>query len=197
MANPQPFVLSVTTSPSHNFSKPTALFITLIEGYGIEGDCHAGETVQHCSRLHIRPPPANLRQVHLIPIEILHKVSSTLPTNLKTQLFEPGALGQNVTTEGIDLLALGLGTELRFVDPTNEAAATGPIIVITGVRNPCPQIDKFQPGLKERFLVRDENRKIVGRLAGVMSTVKRGGVISPGMRIVVTKPAEHVALGPV
>ncbi|KAL4862487.1 hypothetical protein BDV12DRAFT_202982, partial [Aspergillus spectabilis] len=173
MANPQPLVLSVTSSPSHNFSKPTVSSITLIGGYGIEGDCHAGETVQHRSRLHIKPPPANLRQVHLIPIEILRQVSLTLSTNEKSQLFKAGALGQNITTEGIDLLALGVGTELHFVDPTNKTAETRPIIVITGVRNPCPQIDKFQPGLKERFLVRDENRQIVGRLAGVMSTVKR------------------------
>ncbi|KAL2864045.1 MOSC domain-containing protein [Aspergillus lucknowensis] len=195
-----PNVLSVTTSSSHNFSKSSVPSIKLITAWGIEGDCHAGETVQHRSRLHIRPPPANLRQVHLIPIEILHKVSTALSAEQKTQLFQPGALGQNITTEGVDLLSLGVGTELRFVGaPTGDtgAEAEEAIVVLQGVRNPCPQIDRFQSGLKERFLVRDADRQIVGRLAGVMATVKQGGIIRPGMGIMVVKPAAHVPLGPV
>ncbi|KAL4875858.1 PK beta-barrel-protein domain-containing protein-like protein [Aspergillus karnatakaensis] len=196
---PKPLVLSVTTSSTHDFSKPAVDSITLVEGLGIQGDAHFGETVQHRSRLHIKPPPANLRQVHLIPIEILDKISLSISADEKIQLFEPGAIGQNITTEGIDLLALGAGTELRFFNPdnTNQNDKSEAIIVITGLRNPCPQIDKFQPGLKERFLVRDAERQIVGRLAGVMATVKRGGVITAGMGIAVTRPAEHLPLGPV
>ncbi|KAE8389038.1 pyruvate kinase-like protein [Aspergillus alliaceus] len=189
----QPRVLSVTTSSSHNFSKNAVSSINLISGYGIEGDCHAGTTVQHRSRLHIKPPPANLRQVHLIPTEILTQVSSTMSSDVKNRLMAPGALGQNITTEGIDLLGLGVGTELHFVDD-NSGGEDEAVLVVTGLRNPCPQIDKFQAGLKERFLVRDGNRRIVGRLAGVMATVKQGGVIKPGMRAVVVEPERFVAL---
>ncbi|KAL2810539.1 PK beta-barrel-protein domain-containing protein-like protein [Aspergillus granulosus] len=198
MASPVPTVLSTSLSAAHVFSKASVPSITLIAGLGIVGDCHAGETVQHRSRLHIQPPPANLRQVHLIPVEILHSVASTLSANQKTQLLAPGALGQNITTQGIDLLALSVGTELHFVDPAmEEGAVTGPVVVLAGLRNPCPQINKFQPGLQERFLIRDADRKIVGRLAGVMSTVKIGGAIRPGMAIRVVSPGEHVPLGPV
>ncbi|KAF7585753.1 hypothetical protein BBP40_010155 [Aspergillus hancockii] len=189
-----PRVLSVTTSSAHNFSKNTVPSIKLIPGYGVEGDCHAGETVQHRSRLHIKPPPANLRQVHLIPMEVLAQISSAMPSEeMKNQVLAPGALGQNITTDGIDLLGLGVGTELHFVDDAsgsdNEA-----VLVVTGVRNPCPQIDRFQSGLKERFLVRGEDRRIVKRLAGVMTTVKQGGVIKPDMRLIVREPSQYVPL---
>ncbi|KAB8079752.1 pyruvate kinase-like protein [Aspergillus leporis] len=190
----RPRVLTVTTSSAHSFSKNAVPSIKLIPGYGMEGDCHAGESVQHRSRLHIKPPPANLRQVHLIPMEVLTQISSTMPSEeMKNQVLTPGALGQNVTTDGIDLLSLGVGTELHFVEdvPGSDGEA---VLVITGVRNPCPQIDKFQPGLKERFLVRGEDRRIVKRLAGVMTTVKQGGIIKPGMRLVVCEPSHFVPL---
>ncbi|KAL5333803.1 pyruvate kinase-like protein [Aspergillus crustosus] len=198
MAEEQALVLSVTASALHDFSKPSAPSLTLIQGYGIEGDSHAGETVQHRSRLHLNPSPPNLRQVHLIPIEILQTVSGRFSANERRAILDPGALGQNITTEGIDLLALGSGTELHFVDPTDPLPVeTAPAIKITGLRNPCPQIDDFLPGLREEFLIRDANRRIVGRLAGVMATVTRGGVVTPWMKILVSKPAEHVPLGPV
>jgi MOSC domain-containing protein YiiM len=191
-------ILSLSTSTQHTFSKTPVASITLIPGLGIEGDCHAGETVQHRSRLHITPPPANLRQVHLIPIEILEKVSAGLSDDEKRRVLESGALGQNITTQGLDLLSLSVGTELHFVDPSNPDDTAGAVIVLTGLRNPCPQINKFQPGLQERFIVRDAERKIVGRLAGVMATVRIGGVVKTGSAIrVVAPPGEHVALGPV
>jgi MOSC domain-containing protein YiiM len=197
MAAPQstpPRVLSVTTSASHNFSKNAVSSIKLIANLGVEGDCHAGETVQHRSRLHIKPPPANLRQVHLMPMEVLRGICATLPTDeMKTQLLAPGALGQNITTEGVDLLSLGAGTEIRFVGD-GVAAGYEAVIAITGLRNPCPQIDKFQAGLKDRFLVRDEERHIVRRLAGVMATVEKGGVVQPGMRLVIDKPPQNIPL---
>ncbi|EAW12349.1 MOSC domain-containing protein [Aspergillus clavatus NRRL 1] len=187
-------VLSVATSASHNFSKTALSSIKLIANIGIEGDCHAGETVQHRSRQHIKPPPANLRQVHIIPIEILQNIASKLLTDaMRQQLLAPGALGQNITTEGIDLLSLGSGTELHFmgddVTPGEEA-----VLFLTGLRNPCPQIDRFQAGLKNHFLVRDQNRQIIQRLAGVMTTVKQGGIIKPGMRLQIAKPSTHTPL---
>ncbi|KAF3894487.1 MOSC domain-containing protein YiiM [Trichophyton interdigitale] len=170
-------VLSVSASGSHDFSKSTVPNITLVENVGVKGDAHSGAHVQHLSRLHINPPPQNLRQVHLMPYEVLKAVN-----------VNPGQLGENITTEGIDLLALSKGTKLRFVDqqsPTTDC----PVVTVTGLRNPCPQIDKFRTGLKEHFIVRDVNRTIVERKAGIMGVVQTGGDIRPGMTIVVEQPA--------
>ncbi|KAL4926675.1 uncharacterized protein BDV17DRAFT_268893 [Aspergillus undulatus] len=91
-----PSVLTVSFSPTHGFSKPTASSITLIANHGIEGDCHAGKTVQHRSRLHIQPPPPNLRQVHLMPLEGLKNISSPLSATGKASVLKDGALGQNI-----------------------------------------------------------------------------------------------------
>lgn len=107
----------------------------------------------------------------------------------------PGDLGENITTSGVDLKALGRGTKLRFVPAAGgTGSGPGPTVVVTGLRNPCPQIDKFRAGLKEKMLVRDASRTIVGRLAGVMATVESGGVITPGMKIVVEKAGTFAAL---
>ena len=105
----------------------------------------------------------------------------------------PAELGENITTTGIDLLALGVGTKLRFVDDAEEM--NPPTITITGLRNPCTQIDKHRKGLQERFIERDSERQIVVRKAGVMSAVDVGGDIRPGMRILVEKPERFEALG--
>lgn len=184
-----PKVLSVSLSPAHVFSKQPASSINLIAGLGVEGDCHLGTTVQHRSRLHIRPVPANLRQVHLVQNEILTQFQ-----------IKPCDIGENITTVGIDLLALGQGTKLHFLpargsqDDIRTGEDAHPVIVITGLRNPCPQIEKFKKGLQEKFVVRDAQRNIVGRKAGVMSTVEVGGQIRPGMKIVVEEPATFVSL---
>jgi hypothetical protein len=207
---------SLSLSPTHVFSKALQQSLTLIPDLGIEGDCHYGATVQHRSRLHIKPPPKNLRQVHLMDWGILQMLD-----------VKPGDLGENVTTEGIDLLALGEGTRLHFLSSkcrqegrpmssnengSHHAVETGiseaansnrqhnlstgdhPTLVVTGLRNPCPQISHFRKGLQESFIVRDEERKIIGRKAGIMSTVEVGGVIEIGMKIVVEKPEVHKAL---
>ncbi|KAK2779917.1 hypothetical protein FQN52_002315 [Onygenales sp. PD_12] len=189
-------VLSVSLSPTHSFSKSPVSSITLIPNLGVQGDAHAGETVQHLSRLHIKPPPPNLRQVHLIHSELLASVSTSAETTGKP--LQPGDLGENITTTGLDLLALGKGTKLRFVvdDGKDDDDDDGSVAVVEvqGLRNPCPQIDKFQKGLKEKFVVRDANRAVVGRLAGVMGTVEAGGDIRAGMRIVVENPAVYQKL---
>ena len=176
-------VLSVSKSETHTFSKPTTPSITLIKHLGVEGDAHAGVTDQHRSRKHLNPPPANLRQVHLIQSEILHEVID----HSSEEPLKPGDLGENIATTGIDLLNLSKGTKLRFVDG-EDAASESAVITVTGLRNPCYQIDKFREGLKERFVVRDSARAITGRKAGIMATVELGGEIRPGMRIVVEQP---------
>lgn len=222
---PIPRVLSVSAHPSHTFTKPPLPSIFLVINHGVQGDCHAGATVQHRSRLKIRPAPPNLRQVHLMPVEILDEVCEEGQGDEdegeegkekgKGKVL-PGELGENITTVGIDLLGLGEGTVLRFVDdddvhphPRHEAgntdsdnndndndeenpSVTAPVapppptasVRITGLRNPCPQIEKFKKGLQERFIVRDEARKIVARKAGVMGVVESSGEVRPGMRIV-------------
>ena len=105
---------------------------------------------------------------------------------------KPGQLGENITTVGIDLLGLGQDTVLRFIDDdgNNEAAA----VRIKGLRNPCPQIEKFRKGLQEHCIVRDNERKIIDRKAGVMGTVEVAGTIKPGMRIVIETPGTFEAL---
>lgn len=180
-------VLSVSLSQSHLFSKEATSSITLLKGLGVQGDCHAGVTVQHRSRLHIQPPPANLRQVHLMQSETLRQFD-----------LKPSDLGENITTEGIDLLALSTGTKLHFLPAGSgsdvSAAGQHPVVVVTGLRNPCPQIERFRKGLQEKFIVRDANRKIVARKAGVMSVVEVGGKVDKGMKLVVETPAAFVAL---
>jgi MOSC domain-containing protein YiiM len=202
-------VISVAKSPEHHFSKPTTTSITLVKDLGVEGDAHYGPTVMHRSRLHIRPVPKNLRQVHLMPVE-----------SLRARDLLPGAIGENIATEGLDLLAMPTGTRLRFVQADERGDVTddgrgaldksdghpnddhrpgseAPVVVLTGVRNPCPQIDKYRRGLQESFIVRDSDRKIVKRLAGVMGTVEVGGIVTVGMRVLVEQPEICEPLAPV
>jgi MOSC domain-containing protein YiiM len=117
---------------------------------------------------------------------------------LKQFDLEPSDLGENITTHGIDLLALSKGTKLHFLPAGRgsdiKAAGAHPVVVITGLRNPCPQIEKFRKGLQEKFIVRDANRNIVVRKAGVMSVVEVGGKVDKGMSLFIETPATFVAL---
>lgn len=155
-------VVSVSLSSDHTFSKTCQNSITLVAGLGVEGDCHAGVTVQHRSRVRRDPTQPNLRQVHLVHCE--------LHDELRAAGFEVGAgdIGENVTTCGIDLLALPTGALLRLGD-----AAT---VRVTGLRNPCAQLDRFQPGLMRATLDRAPDGSLV-RKAGVMAVVVTGGVV--------------------
>ncbi|KAL3425418.1 hypothetical protein PVAG01_02209 [Phlyctema vagabunda] len=186
-------VVSVALSQEHKFSKTSLSSITLLPGLGVKGDCHCGVTDQHSSRLHIKPPPYNLRQVHLIHAELFEEVSrSSDGTKFSVQ---PGQLGENITTAGIDLLELSTGTKLHFVGDLQAGLdVEHPVVMITGLRNPCSQIDRFQKGLKEKCLLRDSERKITGRKAGVMSIVKVGGEVKNGAIIIVEKPERFKAL---
>lgn len=188
--------ISVSFCSDHIFSKPQADSITLLEGLGVEGDAHCGVTVQHRSRLHIKPPPPNLRQVHLIQSELFYEFNSVTGPDAKPYVVKPGDLGENITTLGLDLLALGVGTKLHFFNPGSdeEAGKEHPVVTVTGLRNPCPQISKFQKGLQEQCLVRNASREIVERKAGIMTTVDVGGVVRMGARIVVEKPDFYVEL---
>jgi MOSC domain-containing protein YiiM len=167
-------VVAVHVSPAHTFSKAPVDEIRLLEGLGVEGDAHCGVTVKHQSRVQQDPSQPNLRQVHLIHAELFD--------DLATEGFtvEPGDLGENVTTRGLDLLSLPVGTRLTI----GEA-----VVAVTGLRNPCVQIDFFADGLLKQVVYNDEDGNLV-RMAGIMGTVARGGTIRPGDAIDVRLPAE-------
>ena len=173
-------VVSVSSSGKHAFSKTPREEIRLIAEIGVEGDAHSGVLVKHRSRVKRNPLQPNLRQVHLIAEELFEEVAHAGFT------VSAGELGENVTTRGLDLISLPKGTRLRLGD---EA-----VVEITGLRNPCYQIDDFQSDLLAQMVSKDEDGNII-RKAGVMAIVIQGGVVRPGDAIRVTLPAEpHVAL---
>lgn len=176
-------VLAVHRSASHTFSKVAEDAITLVEGHGVEGDAHAGARVKHRSHAARDPDKPNLRQVHLLQAELFDElVERDFPVF-------PGDLGENITTRGVDLLALPAGTLLRL-GPHAE-------VEITGLRNPCSQIDRFRAGLMAAVLDRDASGQLV-RKSGVMAVVRRGGLVRPGDNILLQLPAPpHHALAPV
>jgi hypothetical protein len=151
-----PVVLAVARSPAHGFSKPVEPRIRLLAGLGVEGDAHLGVTVKHRSRVRRDPTQPNLRQLHLIHSELLEELAAF------GFRVAPGQLGENVLTRGLDLLALPRGTRLRL--------GAQALVEVTGLRNPCHQLDDFQPGLMAATLGRDAEGRLV-RKAGVMAVV--------------------------
>lgn len=165
-------VVAVHSSASHSFSKSTRESITLLEGLGIEGDAHCGTTVQHRSRVAADPSQPNLRQVHVIHGELFDALRE------RGHTVGPGDLGENITTRDIDLLALPVGARLSFGDA---------VVTITGLRNPCQQINDFQPGLLKQVIRTDDEGHVI-RLAGVMGIVSRSGRVAAGDKIDVELP---------
>ncbi len=157
-------VIAVNRSGSHSFSKPSCASIHLIEGLGVEGDAHSGKTVKHRSRVAIDPSQPNLRQVHLIHSELHDELIE------KGFRVAPGVMGENITTQGIDLLGLPRDSLLRI---GNKA-----VIQITGLRNPCKQLDNYQKGLLKAVLDKTPDGELI-RKSGVMGTVISGGLIKP------------------
>lgn len=168
-------VTAVSLSASHVFSKSNQESIKLLAGIGVEGDAHSGKTVKHRSRVAKDPSQPNLRQVHLIHAE-LHDELLAKGFNIFA-----GQMGENITTKGINLLKLPSDTLLHI---GNDA-----VIKVTGLRNPCAQLDRFQPGLMTAVLDKDEQGNIV-RKAGIMSVVIATGVINIGDRIQVEFPPQ-------
>ncbi len=173
-------MVAVARDDAHRFSKPLRDEIVLIEGHGIEGDAHAGPTVRRRSRLRGTWTEPNVRQVHLIQRELFDELA------VEGREVGPGELGENVTTAGLDLLALPLGTRLRLGDAAE--------VELTGLRNPCVQIDRFQPGLMKR-LIRREAAGVIRRRAGVMAVVVASGRVRAGDPVsIVLPPAPHEPL---
>jgi MOSC domain-containing protein YiiM len=177
------FVTAVSRSATHSLSKSNAACIRLLVGLGVEGDAHSGNTVKHRSRLARFAHAPNLRQVHLIHAELHDELEN------QGFLVSAGQMGENITTRGIDLLHLPTGARLHL----GPAA----VVDVTGLRNPCAQLDRIQPGLMKATLERDEDGNLI-RKAGIMGIVIAGGAIRPGDAIRVELPAEpHQALAPV
>ena len=166
-------VEAVSRSSSHRFSKRPELYIRLVANHGVEGDAHAGVTVKHRSRVAVNPNQPNLRQVHLIHAE-LHEELRTSGFNVAA-----GDLGENITTRGVDLLGLPRGARLRI--------GKDAIVEVTGLRNPCVQIDRFQDGLLSAMLGKNANGELV-RKSGIMGIVIAGGDVHTGDPIVVSLP---------
>lgn len=166
-------VTAVSRNATHDFSKPAQDQIRLLTGLGVEGDAHLGVTVKHRSRVAQDPTQPNLRQVHLIHAELHDELNASGFT------VSPGQLGENVTTRGLDLLALPVGTLLRLGE--------GAVVQVTGLRNPCAQINNFQPGMLAAVLDRDADGNVV-RKAGIMGVVLVGGDVRPGDAITVELP---------
>lgn len=176
----EPRVTAVSLSRGHRFSKKGQLIVRLVAGHGVEGDSHAGSTVKHRSRVAVDATQPNLRQVHLIAEELFEELAG------QGFSIRPGDMGENVTTAGIHLIGLPRGTRLRLGD---EA-----LIEITGLRNPCSQLDKFAPGLMRATLGRAPDGSPL-RKAGVMAVVLETGDVRPGDPITVRLPAPpHRAL---
>jgi MOSC domain-containing protein YiiM len=167
-------VVAVSLLSGHHFSKTPSLGIRLLTGLGVAGDAHMGATVKHRSRVRKDPTAPNLRQVHLMHAELFDELRG------KGFVVQPGDLGENITTAGIDLLALPTGTRLHLGEDA--------IVEVTGLRNPCVQIDNFQKGLMAATLDRDTDGNLV-RKAGIMAIVMADGDVRPGDAIGVELPA--------
>ncbi len=173
-------VIAVSRSASHTLIKANQDAVRLIERLGVEGDAHLGKTIKHRSRVRKDPTQPNLRQVHLIQSEVYAEL------NDKGFDVAHGAMGENITTEGIDFLSLPLQTILHLGPEAR--------IQITGLRNPCSQLDGLQPGLMSAVLDRDEDGNLI-RKSGIMSIVLQGGIVSPGDQINIELPEKpHLKL---
>ena len=167
-------VVCVSASPEHGFSKAPLAAITLLAGLGVEGDAHCGATAQHLYRKRRDPTAPNLAQVHFLARELFDEMA-TLGYALA-----PGAMGENVLTEGIDLVTLPTGTMFSI--------GAEVVVEISGIRDPCKQIDALGPGLTKAMFDRDAEGAVL-RKAGIMGVVRVGGMVRAGDSIVVTLPA--------
>jgi MOSC domain-containing protein YiiM len=166
-------VVSVSRRQTHDFSKAVVDEINIIENLGVEGDAHAGVTVKHRSRVAVDPTQPNLRQVHLLHGELFDELAAS------GFEIKPGDLGENIVTEGLSLLDLPTDTVLRI--------GSDVALKVTGLRNPCAQIDHFRSGLLKAVLGRDEEGNLV-RKAGIMSVVLSGGAVRAGDSIKIVLP---------
>jgi MOSC domain-containing protein YiiM len=176
-------VTAVSRSVKHTLAKSNQYSILLLTGLGVDGDAHQGATVKHRSRVACDPTQPNLRQVHLVHAELHEELQ------MAGFMVSAGQMGENITTHGVDLLGLPAGTRLCL--------GSAAVVEVTGLRNPCAQLDRIQPGLMAATLGRDEHGNLVRR-AGIMGVVISGGEVRPGDPIrVELPPRPHRPLAPV
>ena len=166
-------VKSLSKDQNHHFSKKVCDSLLFLEGVGIEGDAHCGQTVKHRSRVKIDPTQPNLRQVHLIPSELISELRS------RGFNVEAGTMGENILTQGIDLLSLPKDTQLTL--------GNNVVLRVTGLRNPCAQLDNYQKGLTQAVLSKDPEGNLI-RKAGIMAVVEKGGTVILGDLIDIDLP---------
>jgi MOSC domain-containing protein YiiM len=177
------FVAAVAARGTHRVTKDIQDSIRLIAGQGVEGDAHSGETVKHRSHVAKDPTQPNLRQVHLIHAELFDMLAT------KDFVVGPAMMGENITTRGIDLLGLSSGAQLRL--------GKDAVIEITGLRNPCHQLNGLIPGLMQAVLDRADDGSLI-RLAGIMAIVINGGTVVAGDAItIIDSNMPPIALQPV
>ena len=166
-------VIAVCSRDAHLFSKENREEIELIKNFGINGDAHAGMYVKHRSRVKKNPEQLNLRQVHLIPIELLDEMKQ------HGYDLHPGDLGENITTSGIDLINLPLDSQIKIGDEV--------ILEVKGLREPCKQIEDFKSGLLKKMIAKDVDGNLIIK-TGIMTTVLEGGIVKPNDKIDVILP---------
>jgi MOSC domain-containing protein YiiM len=166
-------VVAVSRSPTHSLSKQNVDHIQLHSGFGVEGDVHAGPRVKHRSRVAQDPGQPNLRQVHLMHAELFAELAAAGFS------VGPGTMGENITTAGLDLLALPTGTRLLL--------GSAAVVQLTGLRNPCSQLDTIRTGLMAATLARDPSGRSIPK-AGVMAVVVAGGLVRAGDSIRIQRP---------
>jgi len=182
-ADSGPRVTAVCGSPSHSMAKEPLTSIRLLTGIGVEGDAHSRSKVQHRSRVARNPDQPNLRQVHLIHAELHDELAES------TFVIGPGEMGENITTRGVDLLALSTGTRLRLGQDA--------ILEVTGLRNPCAQLNGVRKGLMAATIEKDASGNVC-RKAGVMAIVVKDGIVKAGDTIAIESPTgDHRPLQPV
>ncbi len=176
-------VVAVSRKKAHGVDKPNQLMIRLIAGEGIEGDAHCGQKVRHRSRRRFNPGLPNLRQAHLLHAELFDELA------LQGFAITPGLMGENITTRGLDLLSLPRGARVRLGDTA--------MVELTGLRNPCVQLEALRPGLMQACLGSGPDGAPI-RKAGVMGVVLAGGEVRAGDPVRVELPdGPHLPLRPV
>jgi MOSC domain-containing protein YiiM len=172
-------VVAVHRKEEYGVFKEIQESVHLVKGFGVQGDAHMGTLVQHRYNKKQNPNQPNLRQVHLIQAELFDDLKEL------GLIVKPGEMGENITTRNIDIINLPLDTKLHLGDSA--------ILQLTGLREPCGQLNTVQKGLKNAVL--DESGK---SRVGVMSVVLRGGAVKADDLIRVELPSEpHQDLQPV
>ncbi len=166
-------VTGVFRKKDYGFSKEAQKELILVEGKGVEGDAHFGELVKHRSRVAQNPNQPNLRQVHLLPMELFEELEC------EGYSVNPGELGENITTKGVDLIELPLGTLLKIGENVS--------LEVAGLRDPCYQIDDFKKGLLSKVVCSDDDGNLILK-TGVMTVVLKGGQIKPNDKIIIKLP---------